>query len=83
MKLTEAFYCPECDEVFKFQRTKGICPSCTNKYNVALQMIWFSSKEVTNEEINKTHRVYVTPVRYDECHQSSTEINNSGETLAK
>ena len=67
MKLKEAFYCPECQEVFNYAEYQTVCPSCANRYTFSLQRTWFSQpKEVQNENI-KINRVYVTPARYPVC----------------
>ena len=67
MKLKEAFYCPECQEVFNYAEHQTVCPSCANRYAFSLQRIWFSQpKGVQNEDI-KINRVFVTPARYDVC----------------
>jgi rRNA maturation endonuclease Nob1 len=35
MKLTEAFICLDCDEIFNIKETK-VCPACGNKYSIFL-----------------------------------------------
>ena len=75
MKLKEAFYCPECQEVFNYAEYQTVCPSCANRYAFSLQRTWFSQpKEVQNENI-KINRVYVTPARYDVCRAGAAEID--------
>ena len=75
MKLKDAFYCPECQEVFNYAEYQTVCPSCANRYAFSLQRTWFSQpKEVQNENI-KINRVYVTPARYDVCHAGTTETD--------
>ena len=77
MKLKEAFYCPECQEVFNYAEYQTVCPSCANRYAFSLQRTWFSQpKEVQNENI-KINRVYVTPARYDVCHAGTTKDDYS------
>ena len=77
MKLKEAFYCPECQEVFNYAEYQTICPSCANRYAFSLQRTWFSQpKEVQNENI-KINRVYVTPARYDVCRAGTTKDDYS------
>ena len=77
MKLKEAFYCPECQEVFNYAEYQTVCPSCANRYAFSLQRTWFSQpKEVQNEDI-KINRVYATPARYDVCHAGTTKDDYS------
>lgn len=75
MKLRDAFYCPECQEVFNYAEYQTVCPSCANRYAFSLQRTWFSQpKEVQNENV-KIDRVYVTPARYDVCRAGTTETD--------
>lgn len=77
MKLRDAFYCPECQEVFNYAEYHTVCPSCANRYAFSLQRVWFSQpKEVQNEDV-KISRVYVTPARYDVCHAGTTKDDYS------
>jgi hypothetical protein len=78
MKLKEAFYCPECQEVFNYAEYQTVCPSCANRYAFSLQRTWFSQpKEVQNENI-KINRVYVTPARYDVCRAGAAKDDCAG-----
>lgn len=78
MKLRDAFYCPECQEVFNYAEYQTVCPSCANRYAFSLQRTWFSQpKEVQNEDI-KINRVYVTPARYDVCCAGTAKDDRSG-----
>jgi len=54
MKLNGSAYCPDCEEVFPYNRYG--CPSCTNRSTVPLSRILFA-KEVKNGEINHVDNV--------------------------
>ena len=83
MKLKEAFYCPECQEVFNYAEYQTVCPSCANRYAFSLQRAWFSQpKEEQNENV-KSNRVYVTPVRYDVCRAGAGEDDSPGKSQIK
>lgn len=85
MKLKDAFYCSECQEIFDYAEYRTVCPGCANRFGFSLQRFLLPSpKEVQNENI-EIDRVYVTPVRYDVCragtdkdgHTYCTEIKSN------
>jgi predicted amidophosphoribosyltransferase len=73
MKLSSAFYCPDCQEVFDNRKYRGICPACANRFCYSVQKGWSYIKE---ENYEKDNHVFVTPVRYN-CDRCSSTINSA------
>lgn len=51
MKLNEATYCPDCEEIFKFNRVG--CPVCANRHIVMLNLFfnrWQAGKDSDHTE---------------------------------
>jgi Zn finger protein HypA/HybF involved in hydrogenase expression len=56
MKLSSAFYCPDCQEVFDNRKYRGICPACTNRFCYSIQKGWSLIKEENYEKDNRSFK---------------------------
>lgn len=40
MKLTRAYFCPDCEELFEYKGVETSCPCCTNRYVFPLHLFF-------------------------------------------